>query len=79
MGIIGNTHGVNASSRPKPKKLAMSAQNPPLNNPAISASSDCALDAPAPGAAGRNGVCPLAAAAGVNDASTSAAVCSSGG
>ena len=38
---MGNTHGVNASSRPKPKKLATSTQTPPLNNPAISASSDC--------------------------------------
>ena len=39
MGTIGSTHGVKASSRPNPKKLATVSQKPPAKTPAIRASS----------------------------------------
>src|SRR6187455_482124 len=79
IGIIGNTHGVSASSRPKPKKLAINIQNPPLNKPAIKASSDCRPAARAGGAFARNGVDGVAAPAGEKAASVTLAVCSCGG
>jgi hypothetical protein len=41
MGIIGNMHGVNASSRPKPKKAASSAHVlPPAKRSRTRPSSD---------------------------------------
>src|SRR3569623_549226 len=41
IGIIGNTHGVSASSRPKPKKVATTAQKlPPFSTRSIFEVSD---------------------------------------
>jgi hypothetical protein len=80
MGIIGNTHGVSASNNPKPKKLASSTQKPPLNKPAITASSDCgAGSARAADDCATNGEAGAAAPAGLNAASVSSAFCSCGG
>src|SRR5208282_1827468 len=83
MGIIGNVHGVNASSRPNPKKLAIKIQKLPLNSAAMRVSSDTGLDSPSAdavvGAACKNNAAPVNGVAGMLiAASTTSALCSCG-
>ena len=45
MGIIGNTHGVNVSNKPKPKKVASTTQ--PTPSASVRAIRSCSGNAPA--------------------------------
>jgi hypothetical protein len=71
IGTIGNTQGVNESSSPNPKKLAITSQNPPSNTRAMVVSS-----AAGPLPKNHPGAASLRAAPAASDASRSSAYCS---
>jgi hypothetical protein len=68
IGIIGNTHGVKVSSRPKPKKLArMAAVLPPSSRRAMRPDSSCSSSAAVEAAHGASQKAALPVGAGGGD------------